>query len=301
MNTTNNTAPATTATFNAFCTALYAMAESATQIEAGAVKFAHLYGTQLTSVLAKLQHARKETNDESVRDTCLQFWLPSVAGVAFSKEKNALPAPKQRSDQQRTRAEQLRRIENKVAIGIERACDTLTGINILKTTRMVQIIETAPNSGVFGCYVRSETKLKEMQNFEFNATQLQAVSANAKRITDKTSTKDVLALCGGGPRKGKAGKAKGGKVERIANAKLADAFTALDTSIAAYTKPDGIGFASGPDAKKAAAMLFARLYNSMTPDERNAALIAFAEEGKAHKAKVKAVKKPAPAADVKAA
>jgi hypothetical protein len=293
--TTKNTLVSSVA-FNAFGSAVYDMAVKATQIEAGAIKLAHLYGPQLQGILAKLQHARKDSNDETVRDTCLQFWLPSAAGIAFTKEKNALPTPKQRTDQQRTRAVQLRKIENKVALGIERACDTLTGMNILKTTRLVQVLETATGSDVFGCYVRSETKLKEMQNFEFNATQLQAVPANAKRITDKTSTKDVLALCGGGPRKGKAGKAKGGKVERIPNAKLAEAFTALDTAIAAYTKPDGVGFASGPDAQKAADMLFARLYNSMTPERRNAALIAYAEEAKAYKAKVKAVKKPAPAA-----
>jgi hypothetical protein len=276
------------------------LATMSSKLSAGAVGGAHLFGDSLKLLRNELAHARKKDNDETVRNTCLKSWRSTPAGETFEREKVALSKidPKVRSDVQKKRVKQMRLEENNVALQMERACDAFTGMEILRQTRIVNVVEVTEGSGVFACFVRSEKTLKEMQNVEFTATMLQSVPNHVKYITDKTSTADIAAkVSGGAGRKGKAGKKKGGKTERIAPSALAPALEAIDVSVAAIIKDSGQGIAAGPDANNALHRLWARFDALMTDAEKDAARAAYAALGVKEKAKAdKAKGKQAPAA-----
>jgi len=268
-----------------FGTAMLQLASMPSKLSSGALGIAHNYSASIKALVVALHTARRANSDDSVRDTMLQAWFKTPEGKAHVNEKNAMPAPKLRTDTQKERVNTLKDIETAVANQLERACDVYSGLAILRTTRLVTV---HCEKDVYSCFVRSEKLLKEMQNFAFNTGMLQRVPAEAKHITAKTSTKDIVALVSNAGRSGAPGQKPGGAVERIDQSKMGAAFKALDVSMTAYVKPSG-ELAVSPAALAEAKRVFGRLYHMLSDQDRYDAINAFKADADKAKTQTKAV------------
>jgi hypothetical protein len=226
------------------------------------IYFAHTYADDMSELRRKVQYAVQ--HGDKVRGVVLDYWRASPEGEKYDAQYQALCKVKQPNVQQKAEKKLMLNAMNNVNVSLQRACDTVGGINWLKSAGYtVQIAETAKGTDVYSCYVIGKD---EIIPTEFNVTQLRTLGStkpsdmDAVSVTltgDKLPVADLRKACDT-LKAGTPNDEKGANGAAIEPSKMTAAITQLDTSIERLLKDDG-KLASGKPSTEAMDALWARL------------------------------------------
>jgi len=257
------------------------------ELKSGPIMLAHTYPAELTSLLARITSSKD--GEDSIRGMLLEYWHATPEGDTHKKRYDQLVAlGKLKTAEQKTEQATMLLQQNNVAIMLQRAVETFQGIDLLrKAQRDVTVTRIHNQQNAFACYVY-RTATGEGEWIRFSAEQLRNVASAT--FDNDTKVSDIRIACSSA-KNGAANKDKGTNGERIAPSKIADAVTAIDTSLAPLYKDDG-SLAVPPGGMKALHRLWAQLDAVMSDNDKAKARGEYKAEGDKADAAIAKVIKP---------